>query len=284
MKKFKVVICSVISAILVLSIFTACSGKQKEHEPETSKNPTENITELQDQSDSSNPSEEVAKTNEQTSEEEKLITLTEAEEIENDYIYEKYHYEGERTAQNEKQEYKFRLPQLKSTSSQAEEINRKIITQYEGLIKEQIAYAVNPDMLYDNIYWRSYINNGLLSIVIVDDTLAYDYKTYSVYLFDTNTEKTVNNSAILAKAGISEEDFISMAKEIAKELFSEVDFGSIDGAEKIKKERLDYMLSEDNISINTPMFIDDTGSLNAIIEIGQAGGADYKYEIIKINK
>ena len=283
MKKIKVIIGFVVSAILVLSIFTACSGKQKEPKPETSKNPTENITELQDQSDSSNPSEEVAKTSEQPAEDKK-ITLTEVEEIENDYIYEKYHYEGERTVQNEKQEYKFRLPQLKSTSSQAEEINRKIITQYEGLIKEQISYAVNPDMYYNNIYWQSYINNGLLSIVIVDDTFAYDYKSYSVYLFDIKTEKIVSNSELLAVEGISENDFISKAKEIAKELFSKVDFGSIEDAEKIKKARLDYMLSEENISINTPMFIDDTGSLNAIIEIGQAGGADYLYEIIKINK
>ena len=268
MKKFKVIISLVVSVILVLSIFIVCSGKQKEPE----------------QLASSNPTEDVAKTNEQTPEEEKMITLTEAEKTENDYIYEKYHYEGERTFQNEKQEYKFRLPQLKSTSSQAEEINKKIISKYENLIKEQIECAENPKMFYSNIYWQSYINKSLLSIVIVDDNFAHDYKTYSVYLFDTNTEKTVSNLAVLAAAGISEDDFISKAKETAKELFSEVDFGGIDDAEKIKKERLEYMLSEDNISINTPMFIDDSGTLNAIIEIGQAGEADYKYEIIKINK
>ena len=256
----------ILGLILILSVFAACSAKQKEPE----------------QPMSSNPTEDVVKTDEQTSDEEKTIILTEAEKVENDYLYEKYHYEGERTAQNEKQEYKFRLPQLKSTSSQAEEINRKIINKYENLIKEQIECAKNPDMFYSNIYWQSYINKGLLSIVIVDDNFAHDYKTYSVYLFDTNTEKTVSNSAVLAAAGISEDDFISRAKEIAKELFSKVDFGNIDNAEKIKNERLDYMLSKDNISINTPMFIDNSGTLNAIIEIGQAGEADYKYEIIQV--
>ena len=257
----------ILGLVLVLSVFASCSGKGKQEEPE--------------QPTPSNSTEDVANKSEQTPVKE-AITLTEAEEVKNDYIYEKYHYEGECTAGNEKQEYKFRLPQLKSTSSEAEEINRKIIGKYESLVKEQIKYAENPDMFYDNIYWQSYINNGLLSIVIVDDNFAHGYKSYSVYVFDTKTEKAVSNPEVLAAAGISENDFISKAKETAKELFSKVDFGNMDNAENIKKERLEYMLSKDNISINTPMFIDDSGTLNAIVEIGQAGGADYKYEIIKI--
>ena len=255
----------ILGLVLVLSVFAACTGKQKAPEQPTPSNSTE----------------DVANKSEQTPVKE-AITLTEAEEVKNDYIYEKYHYEGECTAGNEKHEYKFRLPQLKSTSSEAEEINRKIIGKYERLVKEQMKCAENSDMFYDNIYWQSYINNGLLSIVIVDDNFAHDYKSYSVYVFDTKTEKAVSNSEVLAAAGISENDFISKAKETAEELFAKVDFSHVDDAEKIKQERLAHVMSKNNISINTPMFIDDSGTLNAIIEIAQSGGADYIYEIIKI--
>ncbi|MCH5198106.1 MAG: hypothetical protein J1E34_04280 [Oscillospiraceae bacterium] len=258
----------ILSLLLILTAFTACKGKQEKPEQPTPSNQTENID----------------NSGESASDEEKTRALIEVEEVQNDHIYEKYHYEGERTVGNEKQEYKFRLPQLKSTSSAAKEINNEIIGKYENLIKEQMECAQNSDMFYDNIYWQAHIYGDLLSLVIVDDNFAHYYKTYSVYLFDTKTEKAVPNSELLKIAGISENDFISKAKEKAEELFSEVDFGDMENAEEIRAERLEYMLSEDNISINTPMFIYDNGTLNAVVEIGQAGEADYKYEIIKIKK
>ena len=268
----------ILGLVLVLSVFAACTGKQKAPEQPTPSNTTEDVAKTDDVS-STEP--------EVTEKREKKYTLKEGEKIETKYITEKYSYSGKfRWYDDETQsieDYVLRLPQLKSSSDSAKALNKRICDNYEEIIEKAIKEFELDCVLFDKISWESYLYNDIISIVITRrDYFSESYREYSVYNFNVKTEKEVTNSEILKSVGLTESEFISKTKETAKEVFSKVDFSPIAGGEEIKKERLEYMLSEDNISINTPIFLDDSGTLNAIIEIGQVGGADYIYEIIEI--
>ena len=268
--------------ILILSVFASCTGKGKPKEPEqpTPSNTTEDVAKTDDVS-STEP--------EVTEKREKKYTLKEGEKLETKYITEKYSYSGKfRWCDDETQsieDYVLRLPQLKSSSDSAKALNKRICDEYEEMIEKSIEAYEFECYLVNKVSWESYLYNDIISIVITTRDYMTTFSYYSVYNFNVKTEKEVTNSEILKSVGLTESEFISKTKEAAKEEFSKVDFSHVAGGEEIKKEELEYMLSEDNISINTPIFIDDSGTLNAIIKICQSTGVDHeydKYEIIKI--
>ena len=265
-----------LSAILILSIFTACLGRQNEPEQSDSPKQTQDVAKTDD-----NPSESGA-----TEKSEKKYTLTEGEKIETKYITEKYSYSGKFIPYNDEsqheEDYVLRLPQLKSSSDSAEDINKRIVDKYDEMIQKSIETFETECDLYNKVSWDSYLYNDIISIVITTrDYMSESYRDYSVYNFNVKTEKEVTNSEMLKLAGLSESEFIKKAKSAAEEKFKSIEYRN-PGIDDFYEECLKKTVSDENITSSLPMFLDDNGVLNTIVVFYQTAGGEINNIIVEV--
>lgn len=262
--------------VLILSVFAACSAKQKEPELPTPSNSTEDVAKTDDET--SEP--------EVTEKAEKKYTLQEGEKLETKYITEKYSYSGKfRWYDDETQteeDYVLRLPQLKSSSDSAKNINKRICDEYEEMIQKSIEAFELECTAYNKVSWESYLHNDIISIVITTrDYFSESSRGYSVYNFNVKTEKEVTNSEILKLVGLTESEFIKKAKSAAEKEFKRTQSYN-QGIADFYKECLGKTASDKNIASSLPMFLDDNGVLKTIAVLYQVGGGETNNIILEV--
>ena len=110
------------------------------------------------------------------------------------------------------------VPEIKDNSDAAKEINSEIyamakdsIEQVEAIINGTATEIYEPP--YVRISYEAYLNDEILSIIVKYETSYSDWTDYGVYNYNVVTKEKAENEAILEKAGISEEQFVNMAKQ-----------------------------------------------------------------------
>ena len=110
------------------------------------------------------------------------------------------------------------VPEIKDNSDAAKEINSEIyamakdsIEQVEDIINGTATEIYEPP--YVRISYEAYLNDEILSIIVKYETSYSDWTDYGVYNYNVATKEKADNKALLEKAGISEEQFVKMAKQ-----------------------------------------------------------------------
>ena len=201
-------------------------------------------------------------------------------------ISELYSEEGEYTdAENNTLSYCYHVPQIVSETAVAAALNAEIADKFGALVQEQKSMmAGRVSLTCFSVTWKSYWNDSLLCLVLTSE-MDGDLTDYAVYSYDFFGGKRLTSEDLLAREGLSTQEFVMAARRTAANyfdgLYRDALSGSMGGADFIASyaERRAWTLSDENINAEMRLYLDG-GALHMIVPIGSfAGAASYDADI-----
>ena len=201
-------------------------------------------------------------------------------------ISELYSEEGEYTdAENNTLSYCYHVPQIVSETAVAAALNAEIADKFGALVQEQKSMmAGRVSLTCLSVTWKSYWNDSLLCLVLTSE-MDGDMTDYAVYSYDFFGGKRLTSEDLLAREGLSTQEFVTAARRTAANyfdgLYRDALSGSMGGADFIASyaERRAWTLSDENINAEMRLYLDG-GALHMIVPVGSfAGAASYDVDI-----
>ena len=201
-------------------------------------------------------------------------------------ISELYSEEGEYTdAENNTFSYRYHVPQIVSETAVAAALNAEIADKFGALVQEQKSMmAGRVSLTCLSVTWKSYWNDSLLCLVLTSE-MDGDMTDYAVYSYDFFGGKRLTSEDLLAREGLSTQEFVTAARRTAANyfdgLYRDALSGSMGGADFIASyaERRAWTLSDENINAEMRLYLDG-GALHMIVPVGSfAGAASYDADI-----
>ncbi len=201
-------------------------------------------------------------------------------------ISELYSEEGEYTdAENNTLSYRYHVPQIVSETAVAAALNAEIADKFGTLVQEQKSMmAGRVSLTCLSVTWKSYWNDSLLCLVLTSE-MDGDLTDYAVYSYDFFGGKRLTSEDLLAREGLSTQEFVMAARRTAANyfdgLYRDAFSGSMGGADFIASyaERRAWTLSDENINAEMRLYLDG-GALHMIVPVGSfAGAASYDADI-----
>ena len=201
-------------------------------------------------------------------------------------ISELYSEEGEYTdAENNTLSYCYHVPQIVSETAVAAALNAEIADKFGALVQEQKSMmAGRVSLTCLSVTWKSYWNDSLLCLVLTSE-MDGDMTDYAVYSYDFFGGKRLTSEDLLAREGLSTQEFVTAARRTAANyfdgLYRDALSGSMGGADFIASyaERRAWTLSDENINAEMRLYLDG-GALHMIVPVGSfAGAASYDADI-----
>lgn len=201
-------------------------------------------------------------------------------------ISELYSEEGEYTdAENNTLSYRYHVPQIVSETAVAAALNAEIADKFGALVQEQKSMmAGRVSLTCLSVTWKSYWNDSLLCLVLTSE-MDGDMTDYAVYSYDFFGGKRLTSEDLLAREGLSTQEFVMAARRTAAnyfdDLYRDALSGSMGGADFIASyaERRAWTLSDENINAEMRLYLDG-GALHMIVPVGSfAGAASYDADI-----
>ena len=201
-------------------------------------------------------------------------------------ISELYSEEGEYTdAENNTISYCYHVPQIVSETAVAAALNAEIADKFGTLVQEQKSMmAGRVSLTCLSVTWKSYWNDSLLCLVLTSE-MDGDMTDYAVYSYDFFGGKRLTSEDLLAREGLSTQEFVTAARRTAANyfdgLYRDALSGSMGGADFIASyaERRAWTLSDENINAEMRLYLDG-GALHMIVPVGSfAGAASYDADI-----
>ena len=201
-------------------------------------------------------------------------------------ISELYSEEGEYTdAENNTLSYRYHVPQIMSETAVAAALNAEIADKFGALVQEQKSMmAGRVSLTCFSVTWKSYWNDSLLCLVLTSE-MDGDLTDYAVYSYDFFGGKRLTSEDLLAREGLSTQEFVMAARRTAANyfdgLYRDALSGSMGGADFIASyaERRAWTLSDENINAEMRLYLDG-GALHMIVPVGSfAGAASYDADI-----
>ena len=201
-------------------------------------------------------------------------------------ISELYSEEGEYTdAENNTFSYRYHVPQIVSETAVAAALNAEIADKFGALVQEQKSMmAGRVSLTCLSVTWKSYWNDSLLCLVLTSE-MDGDMTDYAVYSYDFFGGKRLTSEDLLAREGLSTQEFVMAARRTAANyfdgLYRDALSGSMGGADFIASyaERRAWTLSDENINAEMRLYLDG-GALHMIVPVGSfAGAASYDADI-----
>lgn len=201
-------------------------------------------------------------------------------------ISELYSEEGEYTdAENNTLSYCYHVPQIVSETAVAAALNAEIADKFGTLVQEQKSMmAGRVSLTCLSVTWKSYWNDSLLCLVLTSE-MDGDLTDYAVYSYDFFGGKRLTSEDLLAREGLSTQEFVMAARRTAANyfdgLYRDALSGSMGGADFIASyaERRAWTLSDENINAEMRLYLDG-GALHMIVPVGSfAGAASYDADI-----
>ena len=195
-------------------------------------------------------------------------------------VYELYSADGcYEDGVGNRETYSYHVPQINADTSDAEEINAEISEMFGSRVEAQFESMENGTSLWSRrTEWESFWNGDQLFLLVTADTTG-DIKDYAAYGYDFETGSRVANKEILDQKGISEEEYLEKLREKVRSIFEET-FQLPEGTDTgiNRKEVLDKLLN--SLSMEQPMFVDQSGEIAAIVRIDTVAGAGYNNYIV----
>lgn len=201
-------------------------------------------------------------------------------------ISELYSEEGEYTdAENNTLSYRYHVPQIVSETAVAAALNAEIADKFGALVQEQKSMmAGRVSLTCLSVTWKSYWNDSLLCLVLTSE-MDGDMTDYAVYSYDFFGGKRLTSEDLLAREGLSTQEFVTAARRTAANyfdgLYRDALSGSMGGADFVASyaERRAWTLSDENINAEMRLYLDG-GALHMIVPVGSfAGAASYDADI-----
>lgn len=201
-------------------------------------------------------------------------------------ISELYSEEGEYTdAENNTLSYCYHVPQIVSETAVAAALNAEIADKFGTLVQEQKSMmAGRVSLTCLSVTWKSYWNDSLLCLVLTSE-MDGDMTDYAVYSYDFFGGKRLTSEDLLAREGLSTQEFVMAARRTAANyfdgLYRDALSGSMGGADFVASyaERRAWTLSDENINAEMRLYLDG-GALHMIVPVGSfAGAASYDADI-----
>lgn len=171
--------------------------------------------------------------------------------------------------------YTYRVPQLLADTEGAADINRAIDEEYTPIIRdiqECMSGGFSMTCLY--IAWETYQYGDILSLVISCGWDA-DMNSYDVYLYDTASGQRLTTADLLTALQVDGTAFLDAVRRTAAERF-DGQYGTISDDDAFADElaeRRAWTLSDENINMDVPAYVDRAGRLHAVLYIGSIAGA-----------
>ena len=175
--------------------------------------------------------------------------------------------------------YFYHVPQLVSETAVAAALNAEIADRFGALAQEQKnMMASHVSLVCPSIGWQSYWNGSLLCLTVRAE-MDGDVSTTETYSYDFFGGKRLMSEDLLARCGLSAQEFVTAARRTAANYFDETYRdalgGSTGGADFIASyaERRAWTLSDENINTAMRLYLND-GVLHMIVPIGSFAGAE----------
>ena len=184
--------------------------------------------------------------------------------------------------------YVYHVPQIVSETAVAAAINAEIADAFGSIVQDQKnMMAARASLTCPAVRWESHWNGSLLCLLLsrdMDDGSTH----YAVYSYDFFGGQRLTGEDLIARCGLSAADFIAAARRTAANCFDEMYRGALTGGTSgadfaaAYAERRAWTISDENINLQTPLYLDG-GALKLILPIGSFAGAGSYERIIPLD-
>ena len=195
-------------------------------------------------------------------------------------ITELYSEEGEGTSGDGfTYNYFFHVPQIEDDTADAAAINQEIASVYGETTKKCLESIQNMEIPYcSNVEYECFHSGNVLSLVLKYAYFYDGFEGYTVYSYDTAKGVRLTNEDILKTQNITEADYLTALRRAAVKDFDDAYHTGWGDMEDIYsggyQELRSWTLSEQNLNLDLPLYLDD-GTVHVIAPIGSIAGAGY---------
>ena len=268
------------TAAILLMVMTAC-GRQASSQTENTEGKNlssvpENFQKQEESEGGENTAAE-GESGENTGYPGREVTVTELYSVDDEIVNEEYDYVVE---------YSYHVPQIDDDTPGAAEINSEIAAVYGGLVERSLNEIEQGELTgCASITYEAYQSGDIFSLVLLCTEYFEGYEEYGTYNYDTREGVRLGNEKVLEKKGLTGEEYLSALRRAAVKYYDNLYFNQweemgewcLAGA---YQERRAFTVSERNITMDLPLYIDNSGKLHTIVPIGSHIEADWLNEII----
>lgn len=180
--------------------------------------------------------------------------------------------------------YSYALPCINADTPGARAINEEIEEIYGGMIqssKEDMELG-NALFLYSVGYFGE-VWDDVLTLVVIAHTM-FDSTQYGIYSYDCTTGRRLTTRDILARKGVSEQDFLDASRmqmiNCYEEMYSWIpaderdQYGYDQGLERVDDELY--------LSMDLQAYLDSSGDIVIAAPVVSLAGADFYYHLLPL--
>ena len=175
--------------------------------------------------------------------------------------------------------YSFHVPQLTAQTKDAEAINQEIREKFGKVVENQLENMEGGYSLWSwNVEWHAYWHGSQLFLLITADEEG-GFTDYGAFGYDFDRDRRVTNEDILKELGVSKGEYIASLREKVQFMFEDM-YRNIPEKDR-QALGLDAMLKKTLawVTMDQPMLIDGSGSVETIVKIASVAGADWYYHL-----
>lgn len=185
--------------------------------------------------------------------------------------------------------YSYHVPQIEDDTADAAAINQEIAAYYGNRAADGLLCVENGAApACSTVSYECYRCGDVLALVV---RCAYYYdndEEYSVYNYDTANGVRLSNEDLLAMRGVTQEQALSAIRRAAAACYDEQYFpawvgSGFDTAAGAYQELRAWTISEDNITPELPLYLDDSGAMHTIAAIGCHAGVSWLLETLTLD-
>lgn len=268
------------TAAILLMVMTAC-GRQASSQTENTEGKNlssvpENFQKQEESEGGENTAAE-GESGENTGYPGREVTVTELYSVDDEIVNEEYDYVVE---------YSYHVPQIDDDTPGAAEINSEIAAVYGGLVERSLNEIEQGELTgCASITYEAYQSGDIFSLVLLCTEYFEGYEEYGTYNYDTREGVRLGNEKVLEKKGLTGEEYLSALRRAAVKYYDNLYFNQWDEMGEwclagAYQERRAFTVSDRNITMDLPLYIDNSGKLHTIVPIGSHIEADWLNEII----
>ena len=268
------------TAAILLMVMTAC-GRQASSQTENTEGKNlssvpENFQKQEESEGGENTAAE-GESDENTGYPGREVTVTELYSVDDEIVNEEYDYVVESS---------YHVPQIDDDTPGAAEINSEIAAVYGGLVERSLNEIEQGELTgCASITYEAYQSGDIFSLVLLCTEYFEGYEEYGTYNYDTREGVRLGNEKVLEKKGLTGEEYLSALRRAAVKYYDNLYFNQWDEMGEwclagAYQERRAFTVSERNITMDLPLYIDNSGKLHTIVPIGSHIEADWLNEII----
>ena len=267
------------SAILLM-VMTACGRQASSQTENTERKNLSSVPENFQKQEESEGGENTAaegESGENTGYPGREVTVTELYSVDDEIVNEEYDYVVESS---------YHVPQIDDDTPGAAEINSEIAAVYGGLVERSLNEIEQGELTgCASITYEAYQSGDIFSLVLLCTEYFEGYEEYGTYNYDTREGVRLGNEKVLEKKGLTGEEYLSALRRAAVKYYDNLYFNQWDEMGEwclagAYQERRAFTVSERNITMDLPLYIDNSGKLHTIVPIGSHIEADWLNEII----